>query len=99
MEYFSQKLIKDEELEKKIKFICSYNNSKCEFIDGHIINILKTNVSFIEPHKIIIRIKTYKLLLLYFDADNIFLYERTIQINLTKLEKLLCHIRKNQNVS
>ena len=59
MEYFSQKLVRNEYIEKRIGTICSYNASKMEVIEGHIINVSKTNVSFIEPHKIIITTKEY----------------------------------------
>jgi hypothetical protein len=93
MEYFSEKLVRSEELENKIKFICSYNASKYEIMEGHIINIAKTNVSFIEPHKVIITIKKYKLLVIYYDKDNMFLYDRRMPINIKKLDTLLKHIK------
>lgn len=93
MEYFSQKLVRNEYLEKRIGTICSYNASKMEVIEGHIINIKKTNVSFIEPHKIIITTKEYKLLIIYYDKDNMFLYDRRMPIDIRKFETLLKHIR------
>ncbi|MDD4035856.1 MAG: hypothetical protein PHS45_00830 [Bacilli bacterium] len=62
-------------------------------IEGHIISIDKTNISFIEPHKIIINIKKYKLLLIYDDRDNMFLYNRRMPIDIRKLETSLKHIR------
>lgn len=93
MEYFSQKLVKSEELENKIKFVCSYSSSKYEIIEGHIISIDKTNISFIEPHKIIIKIKGKKLLVIYYDKDNMFLYDRRMPIDIKKLDTLLKHIK------
>lgn len=93
MEYFSQKLVRNEELEKRITIICSYNSSKSEVIEGHIISINKTNISFIEPHKVIITIKQYKLLIIYYDKDNMFLYNRRMPIDLKRIEALLKHIK------
>lgn len=93
MEYFSRKLVKSEELENKIKFVCSYSSSKYEIIEGHIISIAKTNISFIEPHRIVITIKGKKLLVIYYDKDNMFLYDRRMPIDIKKLDTLLKHIK------
>lgn len=93
MEYFSKNLVRSEELENKIKFLCSYNASKYKIIEGHIINIAKTNISFIEPHKVIITIKKNKLLIIYYDKDNMFLYNRKMPINIKKLDILLKHFK------
>lgn len=94
MEYFIKKLVKNEELEKRVKIICSYNSSKCEIIRGHIINVKKTNISFIEPNRIIVAIKKYKLIIIYYDKDNMFLYNRAMPLDYRKLDNLLKHIRK-----
>ncbi|NLV90650.1 MAG: hypothetical protein GX032_04195 [Tenericutes bacterium] len=93
MEILSKNLVRNEYLEKRIGTICSYNASKMEVIEGHIINVKKTNVSFIEPHKIIITTKEYKLLIIYYDKDNMFLYNRRMPIDIRKFETLLKHIR------
>ena len=93
MEFFSKKLVRSEELESKIKFICSYSSSKYEIIEGHIISIAKTNISFIEPHRVVITIKGKKLLVIYYDKDNMFLYDRRIPINIKKLDILLKSIK------
>lgn len=65
------------------------NKPKCEFMQGKIIKVNNINVSFIESHKIIVKIKSYKLLVLYFDKENIFLYDRTIPITIKQLSTLL----------
>ena len=93
MEYLSKKLVRSEELENKIRFICSYNSSKYEIIEGHIISIVKTNISFIEPHKVVITIKKEKLLVIYYDKDNMFLYDRRMPIDIKKLDTLLKYIK------
>lgn len=65
------KLKIDDNLRKKIEIICSFNNLKPKFIDGTIRNIDKTNLSYIEPHRVIIN----NIVVLLFN------YSRTIYIN------------------
>ena len=50
----TSKLEIDDNLRKKIEIICSFNNLKPKFINGTIRNIDKTNLSYIEPHRVII---------------------------------------------
>jgi len=47
MEIFSEKFIKSEELEKRIRTTCSFNNATCEFRQGRILYMGGTNISFI----------------------------------------------------
>ena len=94
MSYNVEKLIKDEELEKKIILICSFNKAKYNIKQGRIIYIDDSNISFIEPHRIIIKVNNYKLLLLYYDDENIFLYDRRMQIDLKKIEIMLSKLKK-----
>lgn len=93
MEILSKKLNRSDELESKIKFTCSYNSSKYEIKEGQIISIDKTNVSFIEPHKVLIKNKKVKILIIYYDKDNMFLYSRKYPIDIKKLDLLLNHIK------
>lgn len=93
MQILSKKLVRSEELESKIKFTCSYNSSKYEIIEGKIININKTNISFIEPHKVLIETRKRKILVIYYDKDNMFLYNRKYPIDIKKLDMLLNHIK------
>ena len=93
MRILSKKLIKEIEFEKRIEDICSFNNAKCEIKQGKILNIKDTNIAFIEPHRINISIKGKNILLLYFNKNNLFLYNRSIPINLDQLYKLLVELR------
>ena len=45
----------DESLKKKIEFICDFCNTKPKIINGNIRNIEHTNLSYIEPHRVIIK--------------------------------------------
>ena len=93
MNIFSEKLVQYEDLEKKVEIICSYNNLKCEFIQGRILNVEATNISFIEPHRIIIKIKNEKLLLIYYDKHNLFLYNRYMPLDIKQLDTILKSIK------
>ena len=45
----------EEDLKKRIEFICDFCNTTPTIINGNIRNIDKTNLSYIEPHRIIIK--------------------------------------------
>lgn len=45
----------DKELKKKIEFVCEFCNITPTIINGGIRNIDRTNLSYIEPHRIIIK--------------------------------------------
>ena len=50
-----EKLEIDNELMKKIEFICSFCNTTPTIINGNIRNITRTNLSYVEPHRIFIK--------------------------------------------
>lgn len=54
MQIIKEKLDIDEVLEKRIKNTPRFLNIKSKIIKGNIIHISKTNLAYIEPHKIII---------------------------------------------
>lgn len=56
----------DLELKKKIEFICSFCNTTPEIINGNIITIDLTNITYVEPH----RIKIEGVTLLAFNYSN-----------------------------
>jgi len=61
----------DKELKKKIEFVCDFCNTTPTFINGNIRNIDRTNLSYIEPHRIIIKGITFLA----------FNYSKTLYIN------------------
>ena len=44
-------LRRSEKFEKKIRIACDFHSVKYEFTQGRILNVDRTNVSFIEPHR------------------------------------------------
>ena len=73
-----QEIEVEENLKKKIEFICKFANVKYELINGSIRTIKNTNLSYVEPHKLIVKDKTILL----------FNYETTLFIENLK-EKIL----------
>jgi len=49
----------DLELKKKIEFVCNFCNTIPTIINSSIRNIKLTNISYIEPHRIIIKGVTF----------------------------------------
>ena len=45
----------DTELKKRIEFVCSFCNTTPTIINGNVRNIARTNLSYVEPHRVIIK--------------------------------------------
>ena len=59
MQIIKEKLEIDETLNKRINNLLKFLNIKSKLTNGNIINISKTNLAYIEPHKLIINGTTY----------------------------------------
>ena len=73
----------EESLKKKLEFICDFCNTTPKFINGSIRKIDKTNLSYIEPHRIIINDITF-LAFNYSTEIYIKNLSKKIQIMITK---------------
>lgn len=51
----------DESLKKKLEFICDFCNTTPTFINGSIRKIDKSNLAYVEPHKVIINNELHPL--------------------------------------
>ena len=89
-------LKRNEKIEKQIEYACYFKNAKFEFKQGKIINIKNTNISVVEPHKYFISIKDKIIVVLYFNEDNIFLYNRCNKIEIKNLKTLLKKISEGK---
>ena len=76
----------EESLKKKINFICEFTNTKPTIINGSIRKIDKTNLIYIEPHRIIINNITF---LAFNYSNEIFIENLNNKIKLFELEKFL----------
>ena len=82
-----QEIEVDIELKKKINFICEFCNTKPTFINGSIRNIDKTNINYVEPHKVII-----KGILIFNYSNDICIKNLSNKIKLSELENYLRNI-------
>ena len=78
-----EELSLEESLRKKIEFICDFTNNKPTIINGSIRKIDKTNLTYIEPHRIIINDITF-LAFNYSTEIYIKNLSKKIQIMITK---------------
>jgi len=76
----------DEELKKKIEFICNFCNTKPTIINGSIKNIEHTNLNYIEPHRVIIKDITF---LVFNYSNEIFIESLSNRIKLSDLETFI----------
>lgn len=90
MQIIKEKLDIDDELEKRIKNILKFLNIKSKIIKGNIIHIPKTNIAYIEPHKLVINNITY----LFFNECND-IYINTLE-NSISFNDLEAHIKANK---
>ena len=73
----------DQSLKKKIEFICEFCHIKPTIINGSIRKIDKTNLSYIEPHRVIVKDTTF---LAFNYSTDIYVGSLNKKIQLVKLE-------------
>ena len=81
-----EELSLEESLRKKIEFICDFTKNKPTIINGSIRKIDKTNLTYIEPHRIIINNTTF---LAFNYSNEIFIENLSNKIKLSELEDYL----------
>lgn len=73
----------EESLKKKIEFICEFAKTTPTIINGNIRKIDKTNLTYIEPHRIIIKGTNF---LAFNYSNEIFIENLSNKIKLSDLE-------------
>ena len=76
-----EEILLEESLRKKIEFICDFTNNKPIIINGS-----RTNLTYIEPHRIIINNITF---LVFNYSNEIFIENLSNKIKLSELEDYL----------
>lgn len=93
-----ENLIFPSELKDKLNMKVGKSNLDISFINGHIINIDKTNLSITEPHKIIVNNKSNTLIAyVYEDNNKIYLPNHNAIISITKFFSILNDMNKCEN--
>ena len=86
LKIIKQELRFEESLKQRLEFICEFARVTPTFINGSIRKIDKTNLSYIEPHRIIIKNIT---LLVFNYSNDVYISNLTKKIKLTELEEYL----------
>ena len=81
-----QEIIFDESLRQRLEFICEYSHTTPPFINGYIHKVAKTNLSYVEPHKIIIKGITF---LAFNYSNEIYIKNLSQKIKISELEDYL----------
>lgn len=80
----------EESLRKRLEIICDFCNNTPEIINGSIRKVDKTNLSYIEPHKIIIKNNVF---LAFNYSNEIYINNLSRKIKINELENYI----KSQN--
>ncbi len=86
IDIIKQEIPFEDSLRKRLEFICQFSKTKPTFINGSIRKIDKTNLSYIEPHRIIIKGITF---LVFNYSTDIYIGNLTNKIKISELEDYL----------
>lgn len=86
MQIIKQELQFEESLKQRLEFICEFSKVSPTFINGSIRKLEKTNLTYIEPHKVIIKNITF---LVFNYSNDIYITNLTKKIKLFELEEYL----------
>ena len=79
----------EESLKKRLEFICEFSKVTPTFINGSIRKLEKTNLTYIEPHRVIIKNITF---LVFNYSNDVYISNLTKKIKLSELEEYLKNI-------
>ena len=86
MNIIKEELQFEKSLKQRLEFICEFSKVTPTFINGSIRKIEKTNISYIEPHRVII--KNIKFLVFNYSND-VYISNLVNKIHLSELEEYL----------
>ncbi len=86
IQVIKQEIEMEESLKQRLEFICQFSKTKPIFINGSIRRIDKSNLNFIEPHRVIIKGITF-LVFNYF--TDIYIRNLANKIQISELEYYL----------
>ncbi len=86
MKIIKEELDFEENLKQRLEFICEFAKVKPKFVNGSIRKIEKTNLSYIEPHRVIIKNTTF---LVFNYSNDVYISNLTKKIKLSELENYI----------
>ncbi len=89
MQIIKQELKFEECLKQRLEFICEFSKVTPTFINGSIRKLEKTNLTYIEQHRVIIKNITF---LVFNYSTDVYISNLTQKIKLSELEEYLKNI-------
>ena len=86
IQIIKQEIEMEESLKQRLEFICQFCKTKPRFINGSIRKIDKSNLNFIEPHRVIIKGITF---LVFNYSTDIYIKNLSNKIQISELENYL----------
>jgi hypothetical protein len=86
LKIIKQELQFEECLKQRLEFICEFAKIIPTFINGSIRKLEKTNLTYIDPHKVIIKSITF---LVFNYSNNVYISNLSKKIKLSELEEYL----------
>ena len=90
MKVIKEELEFEKNLKQRLEFICEFAKVTPTFINGSIRKIEKTNLSYIEPHRVIIKNTTF---LVFNYSNDVYISNLTKKIKLSELEDYLKNMK------
>ena len=89
MQIIKEQLQFEESLKQRLEFICEFSNTTLKIVNGSIRKIDKTNISYVEPHRVIVKNIT---LLVFNYSNDVYINNLSKKIKLSELEDYLKNI-------
>ncbi len=89
MQIIKEQLQFEESLKQRLEFICEFAKATPIFINGSIRKIEHTNLSYVEPHRVIVKNIT---LLVFNYSNDVYINNLYKKIKLSELEDYLKNI-------
>ena len=86
MKRIKQKLQFEESLKQRLEFICKFSKVTPTFVNGSIRKIANTNLSYIEPHRVVIKNTEF---LVFNYSNDVYICNLSKKIKLSELEEYL----------
>ena len=86
MKIIKEELQFEESLKQRLEFICEFAKVTPKFINGSIRKIENTNLSYIEPHRVIVKDTTF---LVFNYSNDVYISNLAKKIKLSELEEYL----------
>ena len=89
MKIIKQEIQFEESLKQRLEFICEFSKVTPTFINGSIRKLAKTNLSYVEPHKVIVKNITF---LVFNYSNDVYISNLAKKIKLSELKTYLKNI-------